>query len=224
MINAVLFDLFETIVTEVEVHPTRASSLGERLGLVPEEFRREWKIRRPRVVVGQLSFADALAEICRALAGRVDMVTVQQLREERIRQKAAVFAAISEEVSTLIATLADRGIGLGVISNCFPEDVQAWPACPLAPRFQCNVFSFAEGVAKPAGEIYERAVGRLGVAPAATVFIGDGGDTELAGAEQAGLRAFRATWFRSRWPVFRATVTGRDVASVEDVLRLVEAG
>lgn len=33
MINAVLFDLFETLITEVAVQPTRASSLAQALGL-----------------------------------------------------------------------------------------------------------------------------------------------------------------------------------------------
>lgn len=63
MIKAVLFDLFETLITESPVQPTPASSLGETLGLQQEAFRVEWKARRPRVVLGQLSFAAALTEI-----------------------------------------------------------------------------------------------------------------------------------------------------------------
>ena len=47
MITAVLFDLFETLVTESVVPPSRAGSLGEALGLDPVAFRAEWKARRP---------------------------------------------------------------------------------------------------------------------------------------------------------------------------------
>jgi FMN phosphatase YigB (HAD superfamily) len=174
MIKAVLFDLFETLITESRVQPTRASSLGASLGLEQEAFRVEWKVRRPRVVLGQLSFADALTEIAQTLTGRVDTAAVQRIYEQRIREKAAVYARIDEQV---------------------------------------------EGVAKPGPEIYLRAAHRLGVQPA-TVFIGDGGDNELVGAEQAGLRGFRAAWFtRDR----SSEATGVGLAHCQDVLELVAA-
>ena len=60
MIKAVLLDLFETLVTERHLAPVRASSLGERLGLESTAFRARWRSQRPRVLRGQLSFADAL--------------------------------------------------------------------------------------------------------------------------------------------------------------------
>jgi hypothetical protein len=117
MINAVLFDLFETLVTESRVRPTRASSLGERLGVDRDAFRAEWKRRRPRVILGQVSFAEALAEICQVSTGRVDMTPVHRLCEQRAIEKAAVFADISDEIAALVTDLADRGVALGVISN-----------------------------------------------------------------------------------------------------------
>ena len=224
MINAVLFDLFETLITESPVLPTRASSLGAALGLQPEAFRVEWKTWRPRVVLGQVSFTDALTEISRNLTGRVDTAAVQRIRTQRIREKAAVYARIDEEVTALIAELRHQGVGLAVISNCFSEDVLAWPACPLAREFQCTAFSFAEGVAKPDSEIYRRAISRLGVEPATAVFIGDGGDDELAGAALAGLRAFRAVWFVRDRPVQPSGAVSPELANRRDVLTLVTAG
>jgi FMN phosphatase YigB (HAD superfamily) len=58
------------------------------------------------------------------------------------------------------------------------------------------VFSYAVGFVKPEPGIYLEAAQRLGVDPVNAVFIGDGGDDELAGAERAGLQAAQATWFR----------------------------
>ena len=63
MIKAVLFDLFETLITESHYAPTRASSLAPALGLERQAYRPAWKARRPRIVVGELSFADALTQI-----------------------------------------------------------------------------------------------------------------------------------------------------------------
>lgn len=225
MIKAVLFDLFETLITESPVQPTRASSLGDALGLQEEAFRVEWKARRPRIVLGQLSFADALTEISKTLIGRVDTAAVQRIHQQRIREKAAAYARIDEEVMALISDLRRAGVGLAVISNCFSEDVLAWSTCPLSHEFQCTAFSFAEGVAKPAPEIYLRAVSRLGVEPATAVFIGDGGDDELAGAVHAGLRAYRAVWFVRNWPRFQSSgAGGLELANCQDVLTLVTAG
>jgi HAD superfamily hydrolase (TIGR01509 family) len=221
MINAVLFDLFETLITEVAVHPTRASSLAPTLGVENEAYRREWKARRPRIVVGALSFADALTEVSQTLVGRVDGAAVHRICEQRIREKAAAYASPDDQVMTLITGLVRQGVLLGVVSNGFREDVLPWPACSLAPSFQCTAFSCEEGIAKPAPEIYLRAVRRLGVQPETTVYIGDGADNELAGAEQAGLRARRAAWF-----VPNASQTGAwpELEAFEDVLRLVAAG
>lgn len=217
MIDAVLFDLYETLITE-HVQPTRASTLAAALGLENEAYRREWKARRPRIVIGALSFADALMEVSHTLIGRVDEAAVQRICEQRIREKAAVFARIDDQISSVITELARRGVRLGVVSNGFKEDVLPWSDCPLAQAFECTSFSCDEGLAKPDQEIYLRTVRRLGVEPTAAVYVGDGADDELAGAERAGLRAFRASWFvrdgprEGAWP---------ELKRCEDVLPLL---
>jgi len=225
MIKAVLFDLFETLITESPVQPMRASRLGETLGFEQEAFRDAWKARRPRVVLGQLSFAEALTEISTTLTGRVNRAAIQRMCEQRIRDKAAAYAQIDEDVAALITDLRGCGVGLAIISNCFEEDVLEWSTCPLARGFQCTLFSFAEGVAKPDPEIYLRATRRLGVEPATAVFIGDGADNELVGAERAGLRAFRALWFTSdRHRDQPPEAPGVGLVDPQDFMRFVGAG
>ena len=119
--------------------------------------------------------------------------------------------------------LRSRNVRLGIVSNCFAEDVAAWSQCSLASYFDCTVFSFEVGVAKPDPEIYMEATRRLGVAASDTWFIGDGAQEELSGAEQAGLRAFRALWFLRRWPHFTDEPSSTaSLASVEDFVALVE--
>ncbi len=221
MITTVLFDLYETLVTESAIRPTRASSLADALGLEENAYRAEWRKRRPRIVRGEISFADALAEISRFLIGRVDVAKIHRIRQERIREKAAVYAQIDKDVDALVAMLAGQSINLAVISNGFQEDVVGWSRCSLAPRFHCTVFSCEEHVTKPDPEIYLRAVHRLDAKPAATVYIGDGAEDELVGAERAGLRPGRASWYvrnapqKGTWP---------ELTNCEDVLKFVEAG
>jgi HAD superfamily hydrolase (TIGR01549 family) len=133
------------------------------------------------------------------------------------------FEQIEHQVLITIDYLRSRAIRLGVVSNCCAEDVAAWPHSSLASRFDCTVFSFEVGLAKPDPEIYREAMRRLQADVSQTWFIGDGGDEELSGAEQAGLRAFRAVWFLRRWPHFREEPGAiADVVTVEEIVSLVE--
>ena len=223
MVRAVCFDLFETLVTESVTRPPGVSSLAPSLGCEREAFRTHWKAVRPGVVVGRLSFRQALSDVAAACGSHVDAAALQRICDERVRTKARPFQEVEHHVVMMVDALRRRGLRLGVISNCCAEDVTAWPECDLAARVDCAVFSFDVGTAKPDAEIYLDAARRLGVAAADAWFIGDGADQELAGAEQAGLRAFQARWFLRRWPHWQENAgSGAGLANVEDVLRLVE--
>jgi phosphoserine phosphatase len=123
MITAVLFDLFETLITESGIQPTRASHLAPTLGLERDAYRKEWKMRRPSIVRGQMAFAEPLTEISQTLMGRADQAAIQSICQQRIREKAVAYARIHDGVVALVNTLARSGVGLAVISNGFEEDV-----------------------------------------------------------------------------------------------------
>jgi FMN phosphatase YigB (HAD superfamily) len=222
MPRAVLFDLFETLVTESSTQPAGVSSLAAAFGCERQAFRTRWKALRPAVTTGRVPFRQALKDIATMLGGNAEEATLQRACDERRRIKAEAFARIEDQVLMMIGDLRSRHLRLGVISNCFAEDVAAWSQCALASRVDCAVFSCEAGLAKPDPEIYREAIRRLDVGVSETWFIGDGGDDELSGAEHAGLRAFRALWFLRRWPHFRDDP--RDAASfatVEEVVALI---
>ena len=224
MIRAVLFDLFETLVSESGTVQTRASSLGEALGLDDSAFRSTWRQYRPRVVRGDLSFERALVDVGAQLNVGLEPFALQRACERRVREKAVVFQRIESELVAVIRGLHEQGIRLAVVSNCFEEDVRAWSGCALAPWFDGTVFSFAVGMAKPEPEIYLEATRRLAVPPENTLFIGDGADDELLGAGRAGLHAAQAGWFASR--VLGSFNPGLPpwISSWSDVPQLVGAG
>ncbi len=223
MLKAVLFDLFETLITESRTQPAGVSSLALELGYERDAFRREWKALRPAVTVGRMSFRQALSDIATCLGRPAEDVRVQRLCNERTAAKAEPFAEIEPQVLMMTDYLRRRSLRLGIISNCFAEDVAAWPRCALASRFDCTLFSFEVGLAKPDPEIYMEATRRLRVDVSETWFIGDGGHEELSGAEQAGLRGLKALWFLKRWPQFRdEPCAATTVATVDEVVSLVE--
>jgi HAD superfamily hydrolase (TIGR01549 family) len=222
-IRAVLFDLFETLVTESLTRPAGVSSLAPEFGCEGEAFRRQWKPLRSAVTVGQLSFRQALRNVATTRGGHAEEATLQRLSEERTRTKAEAFAHIDDQVLSMVDYLRSRNLRLGIVSNCFAEDVAAWPHCSLSSRFDCTVFSCEVGLAKPDPRIYVEAIRRLAVDVSETWFIGDGGSDELSGAEHAGLRAFKALWFLRRWPHFREEPHSvASFASVDDVINEVD--
>jgi FMN phosphatase YigB (HAD superfamily) len=172
---------------------------------------------------GRLPFAQALRDIATGLGGRADDGTLQGICDARKRTKAEPFARIERPVLTMIDHLRRRGLGLGTISNCVAEDVTGWPTSPLASRFDCAVFSFEIGAAKPDPAVYIEAITRLGVDASEAWFVGDGGDEELPGASQVGLRPFKALWFLKRWPHFREQpCSAPTLETVEELIDFVD--
>ena len=200
MIQGVLFDLFETLITESTASMRRASSLAAELGVNEDAYRRHWRSRRSDIVLGRCSFRDALAEIVRSLGATPDERLLEHLRSERVKQKAAVLCTVEPDVLAAIKELRARGLRLAVVTNSFAEDVAGWDSSPLRSYFDITLCSCAVGLAKPNPEVYLLACRELHLPPGQSLFIGDGGDDELDGARRAGLHACRALWFLSRWP------------------------
>lgn len=62
-------------------------------------------------------------------------------------------------------------------------------ALEIERMFDAIVISETEGVKKPAPRIYEIAMERIGVSASESVFVGDHPDTDIRGAQRAGLCA-----------------------------------
>jgi putative hydrolase of the HAD superfamily len=217
MFKAVVFDLYETLVTQSGTAVPRGGALGESLGLDARAYRREWKQMRPRLLRGELTFAEALTQIGSRLSAAIPSERIRQACDERIRANTEVFQKIDRDLLAVTRDLHSRGVRLATISNCMAEDVVAWPTSAFAPQFACAVFSFAVGVVKPEPEIYLNAIEQLGVKTEDALYIGDGGDDELAGAERAGLRAAQAAWFVARTEPAAVPLLSRP----SDVLRIM---
>jgi putative hydrolase of the HAD superfamily len=125
MFKAVVFDLYETLITQTGTPVPRAGALGESLGLDATAYRREWKQLRPRVLCGQLTFQQALLEVGTRLGVAILQERVQRACDERIRANTEVFQKIDLELLALTRDLHARGVRLATISNCMAEDVVA---------------------------------------------------------------------------------------------------
>jgi|ERR1041385_6154367 putative hydrolase of the HAD superfamily len=198
-VQAVLFDLYETLVTELDAPVRRASSLASQLGVDARAYKREWNALRPEIILGRLTFCDALKRIAVTLGAVVDEAVLERLRAERVAQKGEVLRKVDADILGAVRELRGKGHKLCLVTNAFAEDVAGWDGSPLRPFFDIAIASYAVRLAKPDPAIYLAACRALDVAPQRALFVGDGVD-EVAGAGVAGLAASRALWFVSRWP------------------------
>jgi putative hydrolase of the HAD superfamily len=93
------------------------------------------------------------------------------------------------EALGVLRTLHERGLRIGVVSDCSAELPIYFPTLPIAEYVDTAVFSFVTGHCKPEPENYLECCAGLGVEPQQCLYVGDGGSNELYGARAVGMRA-----------------------------------
>ena len=100
----------------------------------------------------------------------------------------------------LLDALRGRGLKTGLVSNSMDPPwilMRDLEEQELAARLDAVVFSSEVGVRKPRPEIFNRALGRLGVEPERALFVGDRLAADVRGARDVGMRTVQAMWFRA---------------------------
>ncbi|HZO33853.1 MAG TPA: HAD family hydrolase [Gaiellaceae bacterium] len=208
--RAVIFDLWETLIDwDREANAAMVAAVSEHA----PEFRDRWSRSHNRYTAPiRVALADAgvpadvLEDVC---ALRLDYV-----RNSLVPRAGAI---------ETLRRLRDLDVLVGLITVC-SEDVEVlWPSTPFAGLFDAEVFSSAIGLSKPDPRIYLHCCELLGVEPAAAVFVGDGANDELAGAERVGMRAIliHRPGEEPFWPEV-AAFTGPRITSIPEVLEVLE--
>ncbi|MEN2766108.1 HAD family hydrolase [Ornithinibacillus xuwenensis] len=196
MIEAVFFDLYETLITEWENNQKKATYSIQELGLEEAVYKREWALRRNKRMDGTYpDHQSVLIDIMASQRLEVDQKTIEAIHQNRVRAKLVPFQNIDIAIIDMLMTLRRLRIRIGLISNCAPEEVEGWNTSMLAELFDDVVFSYEMRLSKPNPEIYEKACKNLNVSATNSIFIGDGGFNELEGATNSGMKAYHATWF-----------------------------
>ena len=181
-VRAVVFDLWNTIARWpheewAEVRPR----VARRLGLSPEEFDERW--------YGELAhqretgpIADVLAQLDLSPEVAEDVL---ELRGAVTRQGLVPVPGAAET----IAELRVRGLKTGLITVCSEDVPRLWAETAFHGLFDAEVFSSSVGLRKPDPRIYQLALDELGVPAGEALFVGDGANDELGGAERVGMTA-----------------------------------
>jgi hypothetical protein len=95
-----------------------------------------------------------------------------------------------------------------------------WHGSPLGAMVDVHVFSCTEGVMKPDRRIFEVATTRLGVEANECIYIGDGADDELEGAQAVGMDAILLRPGDTSPP---QRLSGPELASLSQVLTVLDS-
>lgn len=194
MIKAVVFDMFETLVTLFTGRTYFSEDIAADLGLDANLFRKEWHTIENERSVGKYTSEQGLEIVLKRLGvyskEKVDLIVSK--RKECLED---TFSAIPDETFQMLDGLKSRKIKIGLITNTFSDERDFIRQSKLFPYFDQALISFEQGICKPSQELYRKMTEALSLLPDECLYVGDGGSRELQGAKEAGMHPVQCTWF-----------------------------
>lgn len=206
--KAVIFDLFETLITEWGHKKYTKNDMCSDLGIEREKFDLYWDEKEKARYIGEISFIDSILYVCEKCGKHIDDSILNSITAERIKTKSSCFEYVHPDVFQLLNDLKAKGLQLAIISNCSSEEVTVIKQSKIYEYFDQVILSYEVKLQKPDIRIYEEAADLLGVALSECIFVGDGGSDELNGAKTAGMKAIQAKWYTNQHPYKRDSVAG----------------
>ena len=194
MIRAVVFDMFETLVSLFEGRTYFSEHMAQDLNLSVNEFKKAWHETETGRSCGKYTIEDGVKMALRSV-GYDDERAVKLLAKKRRESLNDTFSVIPAGSLHLLDELKRRGILLGLISNCYSDEREFIRNSPLYEYFDAAMLSFEQGVSKPDREIFERTLKILKVDPKECIYVGDGGSNELYAASEIGMKAVQTLVF-----------------------------
>ncbi len=213
--RAVVFDLWQTLVPwPADSALALYGEMADVVGAPREEFVDAWVSNRERREAGSL--AESVRVLFDELGLDADPKLVLSMRRRWTRDALVPRPGALETLTEL----RRRGHLLGLITVCSEDVSQEWDSSVFGGTFDAPVFSCDVGISKPDPRIYELCCKRLGVRPDEALFVGDGANYELPGAERVGMTAVQL-----RVPEEELTDPGKEwrgatISSLEEILEL----
>ncbi len=194
MIKAVVFDMFETLVSLFEGRTYFGENIAEDVGMEPERFRKEWHATEHDRTVGTYSIEEGIGVTLKNL-GIYSEEAVCLATGKRRESLNDTFSNIPEKSLELLKELKRRGIKIGLITNAFSDERDFIRESELFPYFDEAMISYEKGLCKPDPKIFKEMIRALDVSAEECLYVGDGGSKELYAARDAGMQTLQATWF-----------------------------
>jgi putative hydrolase of the HAD superfamily len=200
-INAVVFDLYGTLIEDFPFDRLQdvLGVIARQFGIDEEIYRKEWERIYPAHELGEPpSTRELIFQTCEQLGINPSDCSVSAASSTIERFFASTLIPRDESYETL-RLLKSRSIGIGMVSNAPPGVPEVWYNMALSGFVDVSVFSCEVKVKKPSREIYELVARNLKVPTNAVLFVGDGGNYELRGAREAGMKAMLLSVHNGEW-------------------------
>ena len=220
-IQAVIFDMYETLVTQFCSPLYYGTEIARDLELSPAEFLPGWRATEEARATGKLTFEETMERLMKS-HGIYTPEMHRQVVEKRIAIQADCFRHLHPGILPMLSRLKAQGIRIGLITNCFSEEAKLIRESVLFPYFEAHCLSWEEGVRKPDPAIYRTCLRRLGIAPEECLYVGDGGSFELETARSMGIQAVQATWYRQAAFEHKQAAIRPEFAQVAEPMELLE--
>ena len=194
MIRAVIFDMFETLATFFETPLYFGAQIAKDAGIPEENFNALWRPTEHARSIGEMTLEQTLEMILRENQCYSEKL-LKDIVTKRVASKQDCFQHIHSDIIPMLAKIKEKDILIGLISNCYSEEVEAIRNSDLFPYFDAAYLSYEQGVWKPDEEIFVRCMKKLSVKAEECLYIGDGGSYELETASKLGMTALQAVWY-----------------------------
>lgn len=124
MIKAVIFDMFETLVSLFTCPQYQGKQVSKDAGIEEKKFREIWDKREVDRTLGLVTFEKVIEEILIA-NNRYSEELFKKIVDKRKRLVQGAFETYNDEVILLLDALKEKGIRIGLITNCFFEEKDA---------------------------------------------------------------------------------------------------
>lgn len=186
-VRAFIFDFFGTLVPNFRgsSYDATLEQMARVLAVDAFHFQDSWRNTFDERASGRLTVLQNIEEICRDCG-----IGVRQINQAaRIWMEGISALEPQPEALALLSHLRSAGYKIGLITDCSDELPRLWPHSAFFPLVDVATFSCQVGTKKPDASIYLVTCEALGVSPTECIYVGDGGSTELTGAQAVGMWA-----------------------------------
>lgn len=194
MIKAVIFDMFETLISYHTSPVYFGTQMAMDAGVPVQEFLTKWRATDYDRSIGKRTVEDVLKEILKGFDCYSESLLLELVGKRYVTIEASLQHK-NRDILPMLQELKAQGIHIGLISNCYLEEAIRIRESELFPYFDAVFLSNEQGICKPDKEIYRRCMDALSVQAKECVYVGDGGSRELETAQMLGMKAVQATWY-----------------------------
>ena len=220
LVKAVIFDMYETLITQYKCPLYFGKQIAVDAGIDEEKFCEPWSAAEEDRTVGKITLEEILERILKE-NGCYSEKKLSYIVNKRIKCKEEAFKHIHSEIIPMLKSLKEKGISIGLISNCFSEESAVIKNSILYPFFDVACLSFDMGIQKPNKAIFKSCIEKLNLQPDECLYVGDGGSCELETAKLVGMKAVQAVWYINEVTEHPSKIKS-DFEKVETPLRILD--